>query len=103
MNTRNNYGFQQLIELCKQTHHVNPHTKCVEGTNRSDFLPNFLKEAKSTPDFQAYAYYLRFTGDKISHQSTDQFPKSYINPVEFDGTRMQAEFLDFKLKREETR
>jgi hypothetical protein len=67
----------------------------------SNFQPNLLKEVKSTHDFQAYAY-PRITENEISQQSADQLLRSRFNPVEFDGFRMQAEFLDSKLEREET-
>ncbi|GEM_PF-1210539 len=166
MNAGNNYGFQQLVELCKQTHqdmqkrtgrsvdiHLVvrnwlfgwyifeyeqkgcgraeygaylvkrlsdelgmqlgrgfsarsleqsrkfyltqkqiPQTMSAEsGVNGNTFPPKHLKEAKDAIDSQVYTYYTRLTEDEISQQSADQLPRSHINPVEFDGIRMQVE------------
>ena len=83
MNARNNYGFQQPAELCKQTHQEIPQTmsaKCrVDGNNYSnDFLPRCLKKAKSAFDSQACACRSRLTEDEIGQQSADQFPWVHI-------------------------
>lgn len=64
MNQENHYGFQQLVDLCKQTHH--------------EMQQQIL---------QALSAVSRM--DDISQRSADQVSKSHINPVEFDGIRMQ--------------
>lgn len=60
----------------------------VKGKN----IPQIqLKEVKATCDSRTYVYYLKLIKDEISEQFVDQLPKSYINPVGFDGIRIQAE------------
>jgi hypothetical protein len=102
MNAGIRYGFQQLFEICNRTRHEITQTMSAEfGMNRSTFLLYILNEDNSTPHFRIYEYCPRLTEDEISQQSADQFPRSCFKPVEFDGFRMQAEFLDSKLEREE--
>jgi len=102
MNARDNYGFQQLVEFCKQVHQEIAQTMSAElEMNRSNFLLNFLTKNNSIPCFQAYNYCSRLTGDEISQKSVNQFPRSCFKPIEFDVFRMQAEFLDSKLERED--
>jgi hypothetical protein len=97
MNARNSYGFQQLVELCKQTHQEIPQTMSAESEVKVDYFPsNNLKEAKDGLDLQACAYHPSLTEDEISQQSADQLLRFHINPVEFDGIRMQADMWDSK-------
>jgi hypothetical protein len=92
MNTKNSYGFQQPVELCKQTHQEITQTMSAEFRMKGkSFPPKRLKEANAALDSQSYAFCPRFTKDEISQQSADQLPRSHLNPVEFDGIRMQAE------------
>lgn len=67
----------------------------------NDWLDLANEDAKTAFDSQAYAYYPRLTEDKISQQSADQLPWSHINPVEFDGIRIQAELWNPKPEQEE--
>lgn len=93
MNAGENYGFQQPVELCKQTHQEITQTMYAEFRMKSsNFQTNLLKEVKSTHDFQAYAY-PRLTENEISQQSADQLLRSRFNPVEFDGFRMRADLF----------
>jgi hypothetical protein len=102
MNAKNSYGFQQLVELCKQTHQEIPQTMSAKfGMNKSNFSTNFLKEAKYIPDFHAYAYYPKLTWDVISQQSADQLLGSCINPVEFDGVRMKTDLFSLEQEQED--
>jgi hypothetical protein len=92
MNARKSYGFQQLVELCKQTHQEIPQTTFAKsGVDCNNFLPRGLKKAKPAFYSQACAYYPKLTENEISQQSADQLPRSHIKPVEFDGIRIQAE------------
>jgi hypothetical protein len=71
------------------------------GMNEDTFPPKRLNEAKTDLDSQACTYYPGLTEDEIGQQSADQLTRSHINPVEFDGIRMQAELWNLEPEKEE--
>jgi len=60
----------------------------VKGKNIPQTRP---KEVKIALDSQAYNYYLELAENEIDQQSADHFLEPHINPMEFDGIRIQAE------------
>lgn len=60
-----------------------------------------MNKTKYASGSQACAYYSKLTEGEISQQSSDQFPWFRINPVEFDGIRMQAELWNPESEQEE--
>ena len=99
MNAGNNYGFsarslEQYRKFYITQKQIPQKMSAESGVNGDTFPPKSLKEAKTALDSQTYAYYPGLTEDKISQPSTDQLPCFHINPVEFDGIRMQAELWD---------
>lgn len=106
MSARNNYGFSaQPLEQGYRfytTQKQIPQTSSAEsGIGSETFPPKRLNESKAAFDSQAYAYYPRLTEDKISQQSADQLSISHINPVEFDGFKMQTELCNLEPEQEE--
>lgn len=70
------------------------------GMGSETFPAKHLKEPEAIFCSQAYAYYPKLTEDEISQQSADHLPWFHINPVEFDGIRIQAEMVNPKLEQE---
>lgn len=60
-----------------------------------------MSKTETASGSQACAYYPKLTEGEISQQSADQLLGSHINPVEFDGFRMQAELGNPESKPEE--
>lgn len=78
-----------------------PQTMSAEsGMNNCTFSQTYLKEPRAALDSQVCAY-CSSTTDKISQQSADQLLWFHINPVEFDGIRIQAELWNLKPEKEE--
>jgi hypothetical protein len=73
------------------------------GAKNDTFPQTNLNELKSALDSQICTYYPKITEGEISQQSADQLPRFHINPVEFDGIRMQAELWNPESKQEEQR
>jgi len=88
MNAGNNYGFSaRSLEQCRKFYMMQKQiTQTMSAESGMD--------GETALDSQAYAYYPRLTEDEISQQSADQLPRSHINPVEFDGIRIQAELCN---------
>lgn len=79
-----------------------PQTMSAESGAKNDTFPQTdLNELKSALDSQICTYYPKITEGEISQQSADQLPRFHINPVEFDGIRMQADLWNPKLEKEE--
>jgi hypothetical protein len=76
-------------------------TMSAESGAKNDTFPQTdLNELKSALDSQICTYYPKVTEGEISQQSADQFPRFHINPVEFDGIRIQAGLRNPKLEKE---
>lgn len=71
------------------------------GTKKNIFPHTHLKESRAALGSQSCAYYPKLTEGEISQQSADQLLWFQINPVEFDGFRMQAELGNPESKPEE--
>jgi hypothetical protein len=79
-----------------------PQTMSAESGAKNDTFPQMdLNELKSALDSQICIYYPKITEGEISQQSADQFPWLHINPVEFDGIRIQADLWNPILEKEE--
>jgi hypothetical protein len=84
------------------THKQIPQTLSAEFGAKIDTFPQMsLKEFKSVLDPQDCAYYPKITEDEISQQSADQLLWFHINPVEFDGFRIQSELWNPESEPEE--
>lgn len=79
-----------------------PQTLSAKCGEKNDIFPQIhLKESKVTLDSQTCVYYPKLTEGEISQQSADQFPRSHINSVEFDGIKIQAELWNPEPEKEE--
>ncbi len=66
------------------------------GAKNDTFPQTDLNKLKSTLDSQICTYYTKITEGKISQQSADQLTRFHINPVEFDGFKMQVEIFNLE-------
>jgi len=59
-----------------------------------------MNKTETASGSQAFSSYPRLTEDEISQQSADQLLWFHINPVEFDGIRIQAKLWNLEPKKE---